>query len=163
MTERGAVPITAPWPMAWLGVTAEDNQRAEERILTLRATPAAVRFVSCEPVLEAIGADTWDLVLGPREGLGPIHWLIIGDESGRERRGANVDWIRTARDAAARHNVAFHFKQWCGGPANGIAQIVEVPNIFGGDPVMDRRPAGSDKIHLPILDGVQHANFPDRR
>jgi len=143
-----SMPIGDPWTNIWLGVIAEDDARAKERIPTLRGTPAAVRFVSCEPILQHISAETWDVVLGSRDGIGEVHWLIVGDESGPNARAADVEWVRTARDAAARHGVAFHFKQWCGALANGIS--------IAGKKARDR----NKKIHLPMLDGTRHASFP---
>lgn len=134
-----------PWFNTWLGVTAEDNEHMESRVLQLRGVPARVRFISCEPILENIADDVWDLALAPRPGLGDIHWLIVGDESGHNRRPAHVDWIRRAREAALRHGVAFHFKQW-----NSV-QNAEI----GGRDIR-----GKTKIHLPILDGRQWAQFP---
>lgn len=134
-----------PYQNVWLGTTAEDNARAEERILMLRTINAAVRFVSCEPILEHITADTWDLVLGGHRSLGMVHWLIVGDESGRNARPAKTAWIRTARDAAQRHSVAFHFKQWAGN---------DRPEGIRGDEMPGR------KIHLPMLDGQRWAEFP---
>lgn len=137
----------APYPNVWLGVTAEDSEHAAKRIPILRNTRAAVRFVSCEPILEHITADTWDIVLGPDSGLGGfVHWLILGDESGHGARNAQVDWLRTARDAAQRHAVALHVKQWAGPDADGI-----------GHDLGDRN---GRKIHLPILDGKRWAEFP---
>lgn len=137
-----------PWPNVWLGVTAEDTEHMIDRVLALRAVPAAIRFVSCEPILELIGDEIFDRALGPnRAALGTVHWLIVGDESGRGARPANPDWVRIARDACARHRVAFHFKQWAGKDEPGIESVTE------------RIPA-SRKIHLPILDGEQHAAFP---
>lgn len=119
--------IQEPWPNVWLGVTC--GTRASLPLIgSLRATVAAVRFVSCEPLLESITADDWSVALHG------IHWLIVGNESGHKRRPAEMEWVRTARDAAARHGVAFHFKQWV-------------------------EPTGK-KIHLPVLDGEQWAQFP---
>lgn len=145
------VPYTYPYPNVWLGVTAEDNERAEERILTVRAIPAAVRFVSCEPILERIGPETWDLVFGYRAGLEQIDWLIVGDESGHNARPADVEWVRVARDAAARHHVAFHFKQWAGRVVPpGIANPNGVTYV-------------GQTIHLPLLDGESYSAFPRTR
>jgi len=145
------IPSGFPWSNVWLGVTAEDNGRAEERILTLRGIQADVRFVSCEPILEFIGADTWDLTLGYSRSLERIHWLIIGDESGHSGRPADVEWVRVARDAAQRHGVAFHFKQWAGRVVPpGIANPNGVTYI-------------GQTIHLPMLDGESHSAFPRTR
>lgn len=138
-----------PWPNVWLGVTAEDAERAEERIPILRATPAVCRFVSCEPILEHIGGDTWDIVLGERPDMGAIDWLIVGDESGPGARPAEVEWVRTAHRAAQRHGAAFHFKQWAGADQPGIAHNLGTPAERKGR-----------KIHLPILDGKRYGEFP---
>lgn len=146
--------IAYPWRNVWLGVTAEDNECAELRIPLLRATPAAIRLVSCEPILEHIGEDTWDLALGFRPGFEPVHWLIVGDESGHGARPAEVDWIRTARDAALNHGLSFHFKQWAGTQHRPAPLGIRDHNqsIFDSN---QRR-----KIHLPMLDGRSWAEFP---
>ncbi len=127
------------WPNVWIGVSA-GHRNSLDKIQALRTIPAAVRFVSCEPILSDITAEEWDAVLA--DGL--VHWLIVGDESGHGARPAKVEWVRTARDAAARNGVAFHFKQWAGADADGI----------------EGREAPRKKIHLPILDGERHAAFP---
>ena len=61
------------WPHVWIGTTVEDQIRANERIPLLRAVPASVRFLSCEPLLGVVGLD-----------LDGIHWVICGGESGRD-------------------------------------------------------------------------------
>lgn len=70
----------------------------------LRQVPAAVRFVSAEPLL------------GPLEGLSleDIHWLIAGGESGPRHRPVRAEWVRELRDLCAADDVAFFFKQWGG-------------------------------------------------
>lgn len=150
--DGGPIPIGKSWPNVWLGVTAENNEQAKIRITILRSIPAVVHFVSCEPILEHITADTWNAVLTRDDAtimgnLNPVDWLIVGDESGHGARAAQVDWIRTAREAALRHDVAFHFKQWAGKDVTGIA------HEFGGD-------RNGRKIHLPILDGKRWPEFP---
>ena len=118
----------------WIGATAGTNESLSRVVPPLREIPAAVRFISCEPLLERIDANKWDWALGEGETLAGIDWLIVGNESGHKRRPADMGWIRIARDAAERHGVAFHFKQWV-------------------------EPDGK-KIHLPVLDGQQWAEFP---
>jgi protein gp37 len=109
---------TKPWPNVWLGVSAEDQQRADERIPLLLQAPAAIRFLSCEPLLGPIelsnvsgwrGAARW---LG-RMNLGPdaISWVIVGGESGPKHRPFSADWARSLRDQCQAAGVAFHFKQ----------------------------------------------------
>ena len=141
-----------PWRNVWLGVTA-GARKSLSRVAQLRSTTAAVRFISCEPLLEHITASDWDMSLcsqreNPEAG-GDIDWLIVGDESGRDRRPAKVEWVRATRDAAERHRVAFHFKQWCG-PSS--------LDVHGARSKLNNGRQG--KIHLPVLDGKQHAAFP---
>jgi protein gp37 len=92
-----------PWPLpnVWLGVSVE-NQDALSRVDALKDTPAAVRFISIEPLLEDLGA----LILDG------IHWVIVGGESGRGARLMDPKWARSIRDQCVRQNVNFFFKQW---------------------------------------------------
>jgi protein gp37 len=89
-------------PNIWMGVSVE-NKNYTSRIDALRQAPAAIRFLSCEPLLGAL-----DLNL---EG---IHWVIVGGESGNGYRAPNPDWVRSIRDQCQDAKVAFFFKQWGG-------------------------------------------------
>ncbi|MCR3720161.1 MULTISPECIES: DUF5131 family protein [Prauserella salsuginis group] len=92
------------WPSnLWVGVSVE-NDRVLDRIDDLRAVPAAVRFLSCEPLL------------GPLRQLelGGIGWVIAGGESGAAARSVEADWLRDLRDQCQLANVPFFFKQWGG-------------------------------------------------
>jgi len=92
------------WPHnLWIGVSVEDA-RYTFRIDHLRQAPAAVRFLSCEPLL------------GPLENLdlNGIDWVIAGGESGGNARPVDADWIRSIRDQCSEDDVAFFFKQWGG-------------------------------------------------
>lgn len=109
------------WPPrnAWLGVSAEDQRRADERVPELLATPAAVRFVSAEPLLGPIvmplawlrqgDNGAWPHDVMPVTGL---DWIIVGGESGPSARPMHPDWPRAIRDQCAAAGVAFFFKQW---------------------------------------------------
>jgi len=91
-----------PWPTnVWMGVSIE-NRRFVHRADALRQVPAAVRFISAEPLL------------GPLNGLDldGIDWLIVGGESGRRARPMHPAWARQLRDRCRERNVAFFFKQW---------------------------------------------------
>ncbi|WP_445150494.1 DUF5131 family protein [Baekduia sp. Peel2402] len=90
-------------PNVWMGVTIE-NRRFVHRADCLRRVPAAVRFISAEPLL------------GPLEGLdlSGIDWLIAGGESGPRHRPVKVEWLRDLRDRCDDEDVAFFFKQWGG-------------------------------------------------
>jgi protein gp37 len=92
------------WPAnVWMGVSVE-TQAQLKRIDHLRSVPAAVRFISAEPLL------------GPLTGidLTDIHWLIAGGESGHHARPVDQCWVRELRDVATAADVAFFFKQWGG-------------------------------------------------
>ena len=102
-----------PLPNVWLGVSVEDQKRADLRIPFLLTTPAAIRFLSCEPLLGPIAISS-ALQTVRSDGLPctGIDWVIVGGESGRGARTMNVEWARTLRDQCSAHGVAFHFKQW---------------------------------------------------
>jgi protein gp37 len=90
-------------PNLWMGVSLE-NEAALKRVDHLRNVPAAVRFLSCEPLI------------GPLDGinLDGIQWVIAGGESGPNHRPMQIGWARGIRDACTDANVAFFFKQWGG-------------------------------------------------
>jgi protein gp37 len=90
-------------PNVWMGVSIE-NRRFVHRADYLRRVPAAVRFISAEPLL------------GPLEGLDldGVHWLIAGGESGPRHRPARIKWLRELRDRCRREGIPFFFKQWGG-------------------------------------------------
>ena len=69
------------WPHVWLGTTTENQEEANRRIPQLVAIPAAVRFLSIEPMLEPVDVAPW-LVLPAGDGRAPISWIIVGGESG---------------------------------------------------------------------------------
>lgn len=99
-----------PLPNVWLGVSVEDQQRADERIPDLLATPAAVRFLSVEPMLGPIRFPT-RIWAGAVAGHGDLHWCIVGGESGPKARPCNVAWIRSIRDQCRAAGVACFVKQ----------------------------------------------------
>ncbi len=97
-------PELAPWPEnVWIGVSVE-NASYKERIHYLREVPAAVRFISFEPLIGPIG----------KVDLTGIHWIIVGGESGPKRRPIHKEWVIELRDQALEQGVAFFFKQWGG-------------------------------------------------
>ena len=97
---RGAAPL----PHVWCGVSVEDRS-AIERVRHLRQTPAAVRFLSIEPLLGPV-ADRLD--------LDGIDWVIVGGESGPRARPMDAAWARGVRDLCAASGTPFFFKQWGG-------------------------------------------------
>ena len=90
-----------PWPKnVWMGVSVE-NQRWTSRIDHLRQTPAAVHFLSCEPLLGPLDLD-----------LTNIDWVIVGGESGHRAGRMRPEWVRAIKDQCDEQHVAFFFKQW---------------------------------------------------
>lgn len=105
---------TKPHPRIWLGVSAEDQEYADLRIPLLLQTPAAVRWVSAEPLLGPIHGlpfMRWRSTAGPVTG---IDWLVAGGESGPGACPVDPDWIRRLRDECLTGRIAFFFKQWGG-------------------------------------------------
>lgn len=102
-----------PHPRIWLGVSVEDQATADERIPHLLATPAAVRFLSVEPML---GPIQFGRVPGfNRMGLDLSNWWVIcGGESGPGARTMDVGWALSMRDQCRAAGVPFFFKQWGG-------------------------------------------------
>lgn len=98
-----------PLPNVWLGVSIE-TWRFNWRANLLRHIPAAVRFISAEPLLDTLYAGGESRHLG----LDGIHWLIVGGESGVGHRPMHPDWARELRDRAQAAGTAFFFKQWGG-------------------------------------------------
>ena len=119
--------ILAMWPLpnVQIGVTVENQQYADERIPWLLKCPAAVRFVSFEPLLGLIDATKWlysdydraamdEQLLTPLGGFthSKIGWAIVGGESGPQARPMQPDWARSLRDQCEDPGVPFFFKQW---------------------------------------------------
>jgi len=115
-----------PLPNLWVGVSVENQGAADERIPRLLATPAARRFLSCEPLLGPLDLgctphppnrlrdddDIADGVDPLRYMGGHLDWIIAGGESGPNARPMHPDWIRDLCDQCAAAGVPFFFKQW---------------------------------------------------
>lgn len=130
-THLNSPSYTLPLPNVWLGVSVENQKAADDRIPLLLKTPAAVRFLSCEPLLEAI-----DINQNYFDGYfwgDLLHWVIAGAESGHGARPMDEAWVRVLRDHCLAANVAFFYKQ---------------------------KAVNGKKQPLPSLDGKQWAQFP---
>jgi protein gp37 len=135
----------------WLGVTAENQQRAEERIPILLQIPAAVRFVSIEPMLGPVDLSKWlggtwycetcECTVDPEfvpfseihypcenylDFIPGIDWVICGSESGPNHRKTKIEWIRDLREQCISANVPFFLKQM---EING--RMVKMPELDG--------------------------------
>jgi protein gp37 len=123
-----------PSPNVWVGVTAEDQERADERIPELLATPAEVRWVSVEPMLgpidlenvhgvaswpvDVLSGGTWVLGKGTaiegfcqHSNMTTLSWVVIGCESGPKRRPCNIEWARSLVGQCRTAGVAVFVKQ----------------------------------------------------
>lgn len=137
-----------PLPNVWLGVSVEDQKRADERIPHLLSTPAAVRFLSCEPLLESVNLGRWLewTPLGPDENdeaklRPPLSWVIVGGESGPGSRSFDIAWARSIVAQCSAAGVACFVKQLGAKPVrsepfrDGTQQVpIRLGRNKGGDP-----------------------------
>lgn len=191
--KRGGYDNCGPgWPYVnvWIGVSVESQAAADERIPLLLQCPAAVRFLSCEPLLGRIDLCEhlgmwWNQTMGCFESIGPqfnrhrdgrpnIGWVIAGGESGPGARPMRPDWARSLRDQCAAAGVPFLFKQWgeCGPPQTEEQRraIRDGKGWFGAlvssGGFEDRGNAVlriGKKAAGRLLDGVEHNAFPESR
>lgn len=179
----GGTKAPIPVPNVQLGVSCEDQKTAEERIPLLLQTPAAVRFVSLEPLLGAININPFVRWTGKQSGLPQplsnalealkdlpgIDWVIVGGESGPKARPCHPDWIRSLRDQCAAAGVPFFFKQW-GEWAPALEKVGEFKPI-GKDDALTRFHLWKDeeenvsikigkKAAGAIIDGREWRQFP---
>jgi protein gp37 len=166
-----------PLPNVWLGVSVENQAAADERIPLLLQTPAAKRFLSCEPLLGSVllrylhsvahdGLEV-DALSGFQfpEGCNEprlceqIDWVICGGESGPGARAMHPDWARGLRDQCQATGVPFFFKQW--GEYEPVSDDSAGPHVaeIGGQKYLKcgKKAAGS------LLDGVEWKEVPRRR
>lgn len=110
-----------PWSFAniWCGVTVENQKAANERIPLLQQTPAAIRFLSCEPLLEDVKLD-----------LTGIDWVIVGGESGTGSRPCHLDWIRSVVHQCKAAGVPVFVKQLGACAINRKPYISEVADTY---------------------------------
>ena len=121
------------WPEnLWMGVTVE-CQECADRIDYLRTVPAAVRFVSAEPLLGPLDID-----------LDGIDWLIVGGESGPRARPMDREWARALRYQCLREGIPFFFKQWGGFNKKRNGRLLD-------ERTWDELPGGSDRAQLALI------------
>jgi protein gp37 len=166
------------WPFknVWLGVSVEDQAAADERIPLLLKCPAAVRWLSCEPLLGPVDlrfhifsepTGNFRTHSGKRQmelrrpADGGLHWVVAGGESGPDARPMHPDWARSLRDQCAAAGVPFFFKQWgewapynrgnCDGEALATRNSLDLPlQRFG------------KKLSGRSLDGAEHNAYPEK-
>lgn len=160
-------------PNVWLGVSVEDQGTADKRIPLLLQTPAAVRFVSCEPLLGPIDLwkfatreETFGSMYDHRGSYGfypglpsepvkyheGIDWVIVGGESGKNARPMHPDWARSIRDQCVDAGVPFFFKQW--GEWQWTDERLEMQRLANGE--KERK---LTSINVPGAIGYNHEWF----
>lgn len=131
-----------PLPNVWLGVSVEDQTRADERIPLLLQAPATKRFASCEPLLGLVTLHDWLTrdwhPTMPPETTPRIDWVIAGGESGPGARPMHPDWVRSLRGQCTAAGVPFFFKQWGGWIP--ISQMSDGESDACYDPAPERYP-----------------------
>lgn len=160
-----------PHPRIWLGVSVEDQAAADERIPLLLDTPAAVRWISAEPLLGPVdlrfhiyseptgryrtrGGKRQMELRQPEDG--GLHWVVVGGESGPKARPMSPDWARSLRDQCAEAGVPFLFKQWGEWGLNWFND--DAGQKIEDSEWMDRM---GKKAAGRLLDGVQHDGYPE--
>ncbi|MEU3341857.1 phage Gp37/Gp68 family protein [Streptomyces sp. NPDC006668] len=180
-----------PLPHVWLGVSVEDQTSADLRIPALLQTRAAVRFLSCEPLLGPVDLKQAVIPMGGQRGRGltasyvhaggccadrlhGIDWLIAGGESGPGARPAHPQWLRGLRDQCEWAHVPFFFKQWGAyapedhGHAHGAVAVLDTQGReWSGQedlapPDTVRMRRVGKKLAGRLLDGQHHNAFPDQ-
>lgn len=95
-----------PFPdNVWVGVSVENQYWADERVPCLLQVPAAIRFLSCEPLLKPVSLSKY---------INDIQWVIVGGESGPKARPIDAEWVRAIRNECVHFGAPFFFKQWGG-------------------------------------------------
>jgi protein gp37 len=119
----------------WWGVSVENRKHGLPRVDDLRDSPAGLRFLSIEPLLEDLGLLN----------LYGIHWVIVGGESGAGARSMRREWVRSIRDQCAAANVPFFFKQWGGVRKNEAGRHLD-GRLHNGFPPTKQ---------LPVMESIQ--------
>ncbi|MET9436954.1 phage Gp37/Gp68 family protein [Streptomyces sp. NPDC006551] len=168
---KGLEPSAWAWPLPnlWLGVSVENQQWADIRIPALLRTPAAIRWISAEPLLGPVDLKQAVRTMGSEHGHG-LDWVVAGGESGRGARPMSPTWATSLRDQCAQADVPFLFKQWGEYAPTGYLVIggTSKGTLLVGDPVDDighrveiarvgKKAAGRE------LDGRLHDDYPAMR
>jgi protein gp37 len=129
---RGRLGFAAQAPHIWWGVSVENKQHGLPRLRDLQGSPASVRFLSVEPLLEGLG----------QLDLTGIHWVIVGGESGQGARPLKKEWVTSIRDQCAEAGIPFFFKQWGGVRKKRAGRELE-GQTYDGFPMRINHPVSS--------------------
>jgi protein gp37 len=158
----------------WLGTSTENQAAADERIPLLLQTPAAVHFISAEPLLGSVTLPYGSLNSGPGSSLhrdqqgwcdGGLEWVICGGESGPGARPMYPDWARSLRDQCQAAGVPFFFKQWgeyWPNEQGNYAGDESLRQLAYDEPGEDFSRVGK-KAAGALLDGREWKQFPEVR
>lgn len=141
---NGPLLFAASLKHIWWGVSVEDRKYGLPRIEALRESPAALRFLSVEPLLEDLGEID----------LRGIHWVIVGGESGRGARPMKEAWVRSIREQCKSAGVPFFFKQW-GGVRKSEAGRVLDGLTYNDMPKLMSRPVAPHATRMRLVDEVR--------
>ena len=154
-----ATPERKSLPNVHLGVSCEDQQRADERIPMLLQTPAAVRFISAEPLLGSInlsryfyGPSNWNPNL-------QLHWVIVGGESGSGARPCELEWIRAIVAQCESADVACFVKQLGAVPGSWASPV----NVSEAERQSWMRDGWTRVISAAGESFTQHLRLKDRK
>jgi len=147
-----------PLPNVWLGVSVENQAAADERIPELLATPAAVRWISAEPLIGPVNLAASSP--NARSLAEDLDWVVAGCESGPGARPCDVEWLRYLRDQSKRAGVPFFLKQATVGRDPAFVDGLQVMSYAIDEGAGSHRKAGG-VIGLPYLDGRQHIDMPE--
>ncbi len=177
-------PTVRVLPNVWLGVSAEDQQRWDERVEDLENTPAAVRFVSIEPLLgpikmnlisrtlmDCLAPMTPDVVKAIHDQVQrpfeirsmtvhSVDWIIVGGESGPGARPMHPDWVRNIRAECKLARTPLFFKQW--GEYASVSEVEGSGKHYQFPDGSTVRKVGK-KLAGRLLDGVEHNGMPEVR
>lgn len=172
--------FSGPWPIpnVWLGVSAEDQKWAATRVHALLATPAAVRWVSAEPLLGPVdlrnlpvgGGRFLDALAGDvKTAKGEVYaacpsaldWVVVGGESGAGARPMLSNWASDLRQQCERTGVPFLFKQWGAWAPSPTANKVSVVDTEGHEWTA-RMFRGPKAATGRVLDGQTWDQYPER-
>ena len=128
----------------WWGVSVENRRHGLPRIEHLRGAPAAVRFLSIEPLLEDLGAID----------LSGISWVIVGGESGHGARPMKAEWVRSIRDQCREAGIPYFFKQW-GGPRKSVPGRELDGRTYDAMPARSQNPIASARERLERIAGTR--------
>jgi protein gp37 len=146
-----------PLPNVWLGTSVENQHFADERIPLLLQTPAAVRFLSLEPLLEQVDLTNYLWTI-PGARLNGLHWLIVGGESGPGARPFDVAWARWTIAQGRSAGVPVFVKQLGANVASSeVASSELAPFISRAKPLKDRK--GGDPSEWP--EDLRVRQFPE--